>query len=173
MLLPRRKVFMFLGVLAACCSLAGKSLPARAGESKIAVIASRRDKGTLAISPSMLRDIYLKKTFLDQQGHAYIPVNLPPNNTLRRAFSRSVIEMSESRLQDYWNRQYFQGVSPPYVLGSQAAVVEFVAKTPGAIGYVEPCFLTPDVYTVLQLTLDWTPPSTSVAQCRPAPNAQH
>lgn len=162
---------MFLGVLGACSSLVGYSFPARAGESKIAVIASRRDNDTLSISPSMLRDIYLKKTFLDQQGHVYIPVNLPPDNTLRRAFSRSVIEMSESRLQDYWNRQYFQGISPPYVLGSQAAVVEFVAKTPGAIGYVEPCLLTPDVYTVLLLTLNWTPPAASVARCHSAPAA--
>ncbi len=170
MSLPCRKIFIFLGVLVAHCSLVGYSFPARAGESKIAIIASSRDHDVLAISPSMLRDIYLKKTFLDQQGHAYIPVNLPPDNTLRRAFSRSVIEMSESRLQNYWNRQYFQGVSPPYVLGSQAAVVEFVAKTPGAIGYVEPCFLTPDVYTVLLLTLHWTPSVASTARC-PAPDA--
>ena len=61
--------------------------------------------------------------------------------------------MSELRLQNYWNQQYFQGVSPPYVLGSEAAVVEFVAKTPGAIGYVEPCFVTADVAIVQLLTL--------------------
>ncbi|NDU92656.1 MAG: hypothetical protein G3I10_08635 [Ferrovum sp.] len=163
-----RQLLAFLGVLVALGGCACSAFSAPADESKIAVIASSRDHDVQTIDPGMLRDIYLKKIFLDPQGHAYIPVNLPPDDTLRREFSRSVIKMSESRLQNYWNRQYFQGVSPPYVLGSQTAVVEFVAETPGAIGYVEPCFLTPDVYTVLLLTLHGTPSTEPMERC-PAP----
>ena len=129
------------------------TMAAQAGESKIAVIVSSHARDVPAIDPGMLRNIYLKKIFVDPQGHAYIPVNLPPDSKLRQAFSRTAIGMSELRLQNYWNQQYFQGVSPPYVLGSEAAVVEFVAKTPGAIGYVEPCFVTTDVATVQLLTV--------------------
>ena len=129
------------------------AIAAQTGESSIAVIVSSRDRGVQTMDPGMLRNIYLKKIFVDPQGHAYIPVNLPPDSRLRQAFSRAAIGMSELRLQNYWNQQYFQGVSPPYVLGSEAAVVEFVAKTPGAIGYVKPCFVTADVHAVLLLTL--------------------
>ncbi len=142
-----------LGVLVVAGTFARYAKAAPAGESKIAVIVSSHAHDAQAIDPGMLRNIYLKKIFVDPQGHAYIPVNLPPDSRLRQAFSRAAIGMSELRLQNYWNQQYFQGVSPPYVLGSEAAVVEFVAKTPGAIGYVKPCFVTADVHAVLLLTL--------------------
>lgn len=107
----------------------------------------------LAMNRDTLRDIYLKRIFVDQDGHRLIPVNLPPELPLREAFTRTLIRMPDDRLQDYWNRQYFQGVSPPYVLASQQAVVRFVASTPGAIGYVAPCFLSPDVHVALWLPL--------------------
>ena len=142
-----------LVVLVVAGTCARCAMAAQAGESKIAVIVSSRDHGVQTIDPGMLRNIYLKKIFVDPQGHVYIPVNLPPDSRLRQVFSRVAIGMSEPRLQNYWNQQYFQGVSPPYVLASEAAVVEFVAKTPGAIGYVEPCFVTADVHIVQLLTL--------------------
>lgn len=107
----------------------------------------------LVLDRDLLRDIYLKKIFVDKEGHRLIPVNLPPESPVREAFARTLIRMPDSRLQDYWNRQYFQGVSPPYVLASQQAVARFVASTPGAIGYVSACFLGPDVHVVL-----WLPP---------------
>ena len=140
-------------------------MAAPAGEARIAVIVSSRDHGVQRIDPGMLRNIFLKKVFVDPQGHAYIPVNLPPDSRLRQAFSRAAIGMSEPRLQNYWNQQYFQGVSPPFVLGSEAAVVEFVAKTPGAIGYVEPCFVTADVHTVQLLTLPAAASLQSIGTC--------
>ena len=141
------------GALVVVGACARPAIAAGSGESRIAIIVSGRDHGVQTIDPGMLRNIYLKKIFVDSQGHAYIPVNLPPDSRLRQAFSRTVTGMSELRLQNYWNQQYFQGVSPPYVLGSEAAVVEFVARTPGAIGYVEPCFVTTDVHVVQLLTL--------------------
>lgn len=107
----------------------------------------------LALDRDTLRDIYLKKIFVDKEGHRLIPVNLPPESPLREAFTHLLIRMPDNRLQDYWNRQYFQGVSPPYVLASQQAVVRFVASTPGAIGYVSACFLGPDVHVALWLAM--------------------
>ncbi len=142
-----------LGVLVVAGTGVRCAMAAQAGESRIAVIVSSRDHGAQTVDPGTLRNIYLKKVFVDPHGHAYIPVNLPPESRLRQAFSRAAIGMSELRLQNYWNQQYFQGVSPPFVLGSEAAVVEFVAKTPGAIGYVEPCFVSADVQAVQILTL--------------------
>ncbi|MBN8924914.1 MAG: hypothetical protein J0I96_17725 [Rhodanobacter sp.] len=107
----------------------------------------------LALDRDTLRNIYLEKIFVDKEGRRLIPVNLPPETPLREAFTQMLIRMPGNRLQDYWDRQYFQGVSPPYVLGSQQAVVRFVASTPGAIGYVSTCFLTPEVHVALWLPL--------------------
>jgi ABC-type phosphate transport system substrate-binding protein len=138
------------------------SLPAMSQEKaegpRIAIIVSRLIPLS-AIDNSSLRNIYLKKVFLDAYGHAYVPVNLPATAELRREFTRTIIHWNETQLQTYWNRQYFQGVSPPYVVESQAAMVEFVAKTPGAIGYVWSCFANAKVKVIFQLTVHAPMPS--------------
>lgn len=129
-------------------------MPARSvdNQAHLAVIVAR-SSDMQSMDARTLRDIYLKKIFVDNHGHRIVPVNLPPERPLRRAFSASVIHMDEGQLQTYWNRQYFQGVSPPYVLGSQRAVVEFVARTPGALGYVQPCALDASVRVLMRMTL--------------------
>lgn len=118
----------------------------------------------LALDHNMLRDVYLKKVFVDGQGQRLTPVNLPSGAPLREAFSRAILHMDENALRDYWDRQYFQGVSPPYVLGSQDAVVRFVATTPGSIGYVASCHVDLSVRVVLWINL---PPRTGddVSDC--------
>ena len=128
---------------------------AAAAGDEIAVIVAK-DAPDLQIGAAMLRDIYLKKIFIDAHGRAFIPVNLPPDNPLRHALTGALFNKSTQQLQDYWNQRYFQGISPPYVLHSQDAVVQFVAKTPGAIGYIDPCHLDSHVKQVLSIS---APPS--------------
>lgn len=139
-------------VLAALCGLLGAGRTVAAAPARIAVIVGP-SAPRIALSHGTLRDIYLMKVFVDRDGHRLIPVNLPPESPLREAFTRALIRMSDNRLQDYWNRQYFQGVSPPYVLASPQAVVRFVASTPGAIGYVPACALDTSVQVALWLPL--------------------
>lgn len=105
----------------------------------------------VALEPGGLRDIYLKKIFVDATGRKLVPLNLPPGNPLRQAFSLALFHTGTDALQDYWDQRYFHGVLPPHVLGSQAAVVRFVARTPGAIGYVAPCYVDSEVRTVFVL----------------------
>jgi hypothetical protein len=150
-LFPRRPVVL-LAILIGGGSFACVATSAQADESQIAVIASNHDS-LPAISDNMLREIYLKKIFINSDGRPYIPVNLPPVHRLRDAFIFAVLHMNTLQLQAYWDRRYFQGVSPPYVLGSQTAVVKFVARTPGAIGYVQRCNVTPEVHVILLVPL--------------------
>lgn len=131
--------------------LASFAMPAMADQQIDVIMAANTPAWHL--DRSRLRDIFLKRIFIDPQGHALIPVNLPAENPLRTAFTHALIGMDETQLRSYWNRRYFQGQSPPYVLGSQNAVVQFVAKTPGAIGYVRPDRLTGDVQVIYRLTV--------------------
>lgn len=140
-------------VMLACLScLAASAPPAFAVQPQIAMITAP-DGPQLAYDHHTLRDVFLKKIFVDQHGLRLTPVNLPTDSPLRGAFVRSIIHMSDEQLQDYWERQYYQGVSPPYVLGSQEAVVRFVALTPGAIGYVALCHVDTSVHVVLLIAL--------------------
>lgn len=143
-----------MALLAFTAPLLLTPLTGHAGE-QVAVVVSSKLSG-VELDDATLRAIYLKKIFLDRTGTSLIPVNLPPDSPLRQLFARGVIHMGESQLRDYWNRRYFQGVSPPYVLGSQKAVVRFIASTPGAIGYVRPCFADSTVRKVLLLELPGT-----------------
>jgi ABC-type phosphate transport system substrate-binding protein len=103
------------------------------------VVIVARDAPNFSVTPAAVRDIYLKKILIDDNGRPFIPVNLPPDNPLRRSLAEVLFNKSTQQLQDYWNQRYFQGVAPPYVLDSQDAVVQFVATTPGAIGYIAAC----------------------------------
>lgn len=130
----------------------GLWLPAAACQAApgIAVVASR-DAPHMTLDRATLRDVYLKKVFVDRHGDALVPVNLPPDDPLRRAFSRAVLGEAPESLQGYWNERYFHGVRPPYVLASQAAVARFVAGTAGAIGYLASCRVDPGLRTLLVL----------------------
>lgn len=111
---------------------------AAAEDEAIAVIVSETPPAIQA-DLLTLRDIFLKRISIDRRGQGLIPLNLPPDHRLRRAFSLALLGETPQNLQNYWNQRYFHGVSPPYVVNSEEAMVRFVAKTPGAIGYVAPC----------------------------------
>lgn len=129
---------------------------ARAAQPQIVIITSP-DMPQLTMDQNTLRNVYLKRIFVDGKGRRLTPVNLPSGAPMRQAISRALLHMDDVQLQDYWDRQYFQGISPPYVLTSPDAVVRFVASTPGAIGYVAPCQADSSVRVVLTLTLPARP----------------
>ena len=110
---------------------------AAADDEWIAVIAEPGVQGSL--DTAALARIYRRRTQVDGEGRRYIPVNLPADHPLRRRYSRAVLGAEPEALEAYWNQQYFLGVTPPHVLGSEAAVSRFVAATPGAIGYRSAC----------------------------------
>lgn len=138
--------WLAMGGLLACAPAAWAATPQM-------VVITAPDAPRLTFDRATLRDVYLKKIFVDGRGHRITPVNLPNGAPLREAFARVFLHMDDGQLQDYWNRQYFQGVSPPYVLASVDAVVRFVAKTPGAIGYVSACEVDASVRVVMTVTL--------------------
>lgn len=79
-----------------------------------------------------------KKQFWSDRGRI-LPVNLPVGSSVRQRFSRVALGESPEELEDYWNEQYFQGVLPPHVLASEAAVLRFVAETKNSVGYLPYC----------------------------------
>jgi len=125
--------------------------PAAAGKLYVIVAGDSRVK---RISRQQLAHIYLKKIQIDDRGRRWIPLNLEAASRFRRAFSRALFKQFPEEMGTYWNIQYFQGVSPPYVVGSEEAMVSFVADTPGAIGYIPPCQRDDRVKVVLTLTVD-------------------
>lgn len=132
--------------------LALMSQAAWAAQVQVAVITAPTAP-RLSFDRDTLRNIYLKRIFVDSDGIKLTPVNLPADSPLRDAFTRTILHMSEQPMQAYWDKQYFQGVSPPYVLASDEAVIRFVAATPGAVGYVASCHANASIRVVMLLPL--------------------
>jgi len=124
--------------------------PARALD--IVVVASKE----IALEPAnnlVLSRIFMKKLATDKLGETLAPVNLPPTHPVRIAFSRAVLRESAKASARYWNKQYFLGISPPFVLNSQEAVLRFVTDTPGGIGYVLDCIADERVNIIYRVSV--------------------
>lgn len=89
------------------------------------------------LSLDTLKQIYLLKKPMDDEGNRWIPLNLSLEDPLRRSFSQALFSISPEEHEEYWNIQYFNGVTPPKVVNSEEAVLRFVSMTHGAIGYVQ------------------------------------
>lgn len=153
MLRPARQAALRLLLLA---SLAGGALgPAWAADGRLAVIVAANGAPTTGLSLEDLALIYRrKKQFV---GNARVqPINLPAQHPLRRFFSQQVLHKTPEDLEDYWRDLYFNGISPPFVLASEEAMIRFVASTPGAVGYVSQCVADKRVLVVA--TIDGGPP---------------
>jgi hypothetical protein len=80
---------------------------------------------------------FFKRTTRWQGGEAIHPVDLRPDSAVRRAFSGDVLQRSVAAVRSYWQQRIFSGRDlPPVELDSDDAVIKYVAKSPGAIGYV-------------------------------------
>jgi ABC-type phosphate transport system substrate-binding protein len=88
-------------------------------------------------SRGFVSDAFLKKTTRWPDDVVIRPVDQPEDSQVRRRFSDEVLKRSVAAVKSYWQQIVFTGRDlPPPELGSDADVVTFVTKHPGAIGYV-------------------------------------
>lgn len=143
-----------LGALVLLLALCGlRTALAGASPPFIAVVVSPTHKDTMGLQELAL--IYRKKKAFWSDNSRITAVNLPSTHPLRRRFSQSVLGANPEELEKYWNDRYFHGVSPPFVLTSEEAVLRFVAQTPGAVGYVSFCNADARVKIALVLSDAW------------------
>ena len=88
-----------------------------------------------SIDKSQLRDLFLRKnSYINKQK--IIPVNLLADNSARKAFESSILNMDRATLNTYWMSQYLKDIRPPLSKKSYNAVLIFVLNVDGAIGYI-------------------------------------
>lgn len=124
--------------------------PVTAGE--VAIIVSK-DTPVWQVSKSYLERVYRRKVLINAQGINWVPINLAAAHPVRIAFSKALFDQQPEQMETYWNIQYFKGITPPYVVSSERAMLRFVAATSGAIGYIPPCFADKTVRVVLTMTI--------------------
>lgn len=91
-----------------------------------------------SLSKEQASDYFLKKDTKWESGVEVKPVDLNVRE-VREAFSSEVHDRSLGAVKKFWQRQIFTGRgTPPPEKASDREVIDFVEKTPGAIGYVSP-----------------------------------
>jgi len=89
-----------------------------------------------AVPRDLLADIFLKKVGRWGDGRPIVAVDQSLNSDVRRQFMRDVLGRNSYEMVNYWLKQINKGTRPPNVMESDIDVLEYVAGTPGAIGYV-------------------------------------
>jgi ABC-type phosphate transport system substrate-binding protein len=89
------------------------------------------------VDRKFVTDAFLKKRTRWNDDLMIRPVDLGPSSSLRRRFSDAILGRTVEAVRRYWSQQVFSGRNvPPPQVASEAAVVDYVLKHPGAIGYV-------------------------------------
>jgi hypothetical protein len=89
-----------------------------------------------SVDAEMVRRLFLVRQRFWPDGVQAHPVNLPATSPIRERFSRAAFGQSVRDMAPYWNDRYFHGTRPPPTVASEAAVILFLERTPGSIGYV-------------------------------------
>lgn len=109
-----------------------------------------------AIERGMLLDIYAGDVKAWSNGQPVVVIDLEPRGEVKDVFYR-YLGRSPSRMKSIWLRRKLLGEGePPEAMTSQEALVERVAATPGAIGFVDAHLVNgaDDVKVLAQIPLD-------------------
>ncbi len=92
---------------------------------------------TTGLERDFVSNAFLKKVTRWRNGEVIRPVDLPADTHTRRKFTEEVLSRSVSAVRSYWQQLIFSGRDvPPPELDTDAAVIAYVLKNPGALGYV-------------------------------------
>ena len=90
------------------------------------------------ISRTQLRDFYYKKRRTWPNGDVVRFIDRGKGSASRKVFLAEVLKKTEEELELYWiGQKLYSGNSAPLQEASEARVIHFVSKFPGAIGYVK------------------------------------
>jgi ABC-type phosphate transport system substrate-binding protein len=133
----RRRGLALVGLGLAAAVLPNATRVARANEAVDFRVIVHPTNPLRAVARAYLADAFLKKVTRWGGGEAIRAVDLRADNPVRRRFSERVLRRSVGAVRSYWQQRIFSGRDvPPPELESDDSVVAFVAKYPGALGYV-------------------------------------
>ena len=124
------RIFSLLAALAVAVA------SARAAPAGYRVIVNASN-GAASLDRKFLAEAFLKKTTRWPTGELIRPVDLGSDSAVRRRFSEEALSRSVAAVKSYWQQMIFSGrAGPPPELDSDDEVIRYVARYPGAVGYV-------------------------------------
>ena len=110
------------------------SIAARAEE--LLIIANPSVNLATPLTVNQIAALYLLRTTAWPDGSRVVPVNREATSEARAQFTSSVLHQDKASLATYWNNMHFMGKLPPVVQESEQAMLAFIQKVPGSVGYI-------------------------------------
>ena len=118
---------------------------------ELAVVANPRS-GIDTLSHDEVINIFMGRARQLSSGITAQPIDLPATQAEKTNFYRLLVNKDLAEINSYWARLHFSGrIHPPMVAKNTANVIEIVASTPGAIGYINQSMVTTAVKQVFEL----------------------
>lgn len=147
--LARRQLLLGAAALVSALQAASSRALANAPAPEFRVVVHPSNP-TRSVERSFLADAFLKKATRWGEGEIIRPADLRPAAAARRTFTERVLKRSVGAVRSYWQQRIFSGRDvPPPELDSDDEVMAFVAKYPGAVGYVSGSAKMKDVRELL------------------------
>lgn len=133
-------------------AIAVAMLPATTVAADLVVVAHPKS-GIDRLNRSEVINIFLGRFRQLPSGLTALPVDLPASQGERGVFYRQLVNKELAEINAYWARLVFSGrTMPPRQAASIEDMLDFVAVTPGAVGYVDRGQANGRVKIVLELT---------------------
>ena len=116
--------------------------------SEYAVVVSKNSQ-VMKLSKKQIKDIFLiKRHFIDKVK--VVPINLSASSKVRNEFEKKILKINREKLNRYWIKQHFQGISPPVIQSSNKSMKLFIKNVDIAIGYLPILLLDSDLRVVYE-----------------------
>jgi ABC-type phosphate transport system substrate-binding protein len=124
------RLYLVLGILTFLAMIRSASAE------ELLIIANPSVNVALPLTPREIEAIYLLRITTWPDGSHIIPVNREVSSAMRAKFTAEALQQDNATLAAYWNEMHFLGKLPPVVQESEPAMLAFVQRVPGAIGYI-------------------------------------
>ncbi|MDF1884368.1 hypothetical protein JHD49_10485 [Sulfurimonas sp. SAG-AH-194-C21] len=90
-----------------------------------------------SLSASDVKSFFMKKKTSFSNGKSVEVADQTEDSDTYNEFTKTVIGKKPKKLKRYWSKRVFSGKgTPPKVVGDDAAMLKWVAKTPNSLGYI-------------------------------------
>jgi len=115
-------------------------------------IIANKDLPVTQLDKDDIAAIYLLKKKHWDNGDDIMPINLPAQADARTRFTAEIFDSTPDKLGSYWDKMLFKGETPPVTQNSEQAVILFVERIKGALGYVETKPQSPQIKILQQFS---------------------
>ncbi|MEO8360817.1 MAG: phosphate ABC transporter substrate-binding protein [Vicinamibacteria bacterium] len=121
--------------------------PAIAAAEMVAVVAAK--SGVTTLSRNQVMDVFLGKAIRFPDGTIAIPIDQAEGSAERNAFYSEFGGKSPAQIKAHWSKVIFTGRGrPPREVLNGVEVKKFIARNPGAIGYIDSTLVDGDVRVI-------------------------